>query len=1167
MRFRKMLSPRIAVLVALGAILCIAVGAESASANVPGWSIRQVVVPKNLPPGGTGEIVVIATNLGGAPASGSVNPMIVRDELPAGVEATSVYERTWLLGGGFGCEVLSGGAAIRCEGTGEIDPYEYVEVHIAVSVKKTPESEVINKFDVSGGGAEPAFGSGKLSLSSAPTGFGIENFEQLAFNEDGSPDVQAGSHPYGFTTTLQFNEIEEPSNNHNPSPAPVKDLHFDLPPGLIGNPTVIPQCTFEQFSQLVPNTIKGVDRCPDDTAVGVATVWFGFEFQLTAPVFNITPAAGEPARFAFDVLGVPVFLDTAILSGGDYAVQVNVNNISTVLPYSATQVTLWGARSDPSHDQARGWNCISGGIFSEEQLGPCPLTPPGAVAPPFLTLPTSCTGPLSSTVEADSWTHPGEFALKEYTWEDNGRALGMGGCNKLRFEPSVKVTPDATAASAPTGVTVDEHVPQESTLNPSGLAESDVEGLSVTLPEGVALNPAAADGLQACTEEEIGLHENKVPSCPESSKVATVKVKTPLLPDPLEGAMYLATQDANPFGSLVALYLYAEDPTAGVIVKAAGEVLENPVTGQLTTHFERDPAFAGSSVSSEFLPQLAFEDIELHFFGGDRAPLAAPSRCGAYTTTGTFTPWSGNPTTESNSTFAITSGPNGSPCPGAALPFSPSLTAGTTSIQAGGFSPFTMTMSREDGAQNLQSIELHMPPGLSGTLSKVQLCGEAQADQGTCGPESEIGETIISVGVGGDPFSVTGGKVYITGPYKGAPFGLSIVNPAKAGPFDLGKVVVRAKIEVDPITSALTITSDNEGPYKIPSIIDGIPLQIKHVNVTINRPGFTFNPTNCSPMAITGNLRSTEGTSSALSVPFQVTNCATLAFRPHLSASTSGKTSRQNGASLTVKLGYTAGPYDANIAKVKVELPKALPSRLSTLQKACLAATFEANPANCPAASIVGQATATTPIVPVPLSGPAYFVSHGGEAFPSLIIVLQGYGVTVHLVGSTFISKAGITSSTFKTIPDVPVGTFELTLPEEPGSALAANGNLCEQKLTMPTELVGQNGAEIHQDTSIAVTGCKPSIRIVSHSGKGAAVTVVATVPSAGRLVASGSGFVRASKRVGGAGKVAIRIALSKAERELLARHPGRRLTSRVRLSFKPKHGAALTQSVVVLVR
>ena len=332
--------------------------------------------------------------------------------------------------------------------------------------------------------------------------------------------------------------------------------------------------------------------------------------------------------------------------------------------------------------------------------------------------------------------------------------------------------------------------------------------------------------------------------------------------------------------------------------------------------------------------------------------------------------------------------------------------------------------------------------------------------------------------MGGNPYAVKGGRVYITGPYEGAPYGLSIVNPAKAGPFDLEKntpcdcVLVRAKIEVDLITAALTITSDNTGPFKIPTILDGVPLEIKHVNVSITRPGFTFNPTNCSPMAITGSLSSAEGATSALSVPFQIPNCAVLAFKPKLTAHTAGKTSRAIGASLSVKLTYPAGPYDANIARVKVDLPKQLPSKLPTLQKACPAATFEANPAGCPAASIVGHAKATTPVMPVPLTGPAYFVSHGGEAFPDLIIVLQGYGATVHLVGSTFIDKAGITSSTFKTIPDVPVGTFELNLPQGKYSALAATANLCTTKLAMPTSFIAQNGTSIHVNTPITPTGC-----------------------------------------------------------------------------------------------
>jgi hypothetical protein len=401
-------------------------------------------------------------------------------------------------------------------------------------------------------------------------------------------------------------------------------------------------------------------------------------------------------------------------------------------------------------------------------------------------------------------------------------------------------------------------------------------------------------------------------------------------------------------------------------------------------------------------------------------------------------------------------------------PFSPGFVAGSTNLQAGAFSPFTLTMTRPDADQELGHIEMQMPPGLLGTLSHVKLCEEPQAALGTCGEESLIGTTIVSAGLGNDPYTVTGGRVYITTAYKGGDYGLSIVNPAKAGPFDLGIVVVRAAIDVDRHTAALHIVSD-----PLPTRLDGIPLQIQHVNVTVDREKFTFNPTNCNPMKIVSTLSSSQGATSQTSVPFQVTNCATLAFKPKFAVSTSGKTSRANGASLRVKLTYPASPFDANISKVKVDLPKQLPSRLTTLQKACPAATFEANPAACPPATIVGHATATTPVLPVGLEGPAYFVSHGGEEFPQLIIVLQGYGTTVDLVGSTFINpKTNVTSSTFKTVPDVPVGTFELTLPQGKYSALAANGNLCASKLKMPTAFIGQNGAEIHQSTPIGVTGC-----------------------------------------------------------------------------------------------
>jgi hypothetical protein len=476
-------------------------------------------------------------------------------------------------------------------------------------------------------------------------------------------------------------------------------------------------------------------------------------------------------------------------------------------------------------------------------------------------------------------------------------------------------------------------------------------------------------------------------------------------------------------------------------------------------------------------PQFPFTDFVLHFYGGPRAVLVNPSACGAATTTMDLTPWSAGPggtgDATPSSTFGVSFDGLGGACP-SPVPFAPSFTAGTSSIQAGGFSPFSATFSRNDADQRVDHAQVTTPPGLSGMLSSVPLCSEPQASAGTCSAASQIGHVTAGVGSGAAPlFLPVPGQppnpVYLTGPYRGAPFGLSFVIPAIAGPYNLGTVVVRATISVDSSTAALTVTSD-----PLPTIIDGIPVQVKTVNVVIDRPNFVFNPTSCSPSSIGGSVTSREGSTATFSSPFQVTGCGDLAFKPAFRVSTSGKTSKVNGASLDARVTYP--PYkpgsEANIAYAKVELPKQLPSRLTTLQKACLAAVFKANPANCPAASVIGTARVSTPVLPVQLAGPVYFVSNGGEAFPNLVVVLQGDGVRINLVGSTFISRAGVTSTTFKTVPDVPFSSFELYLPEGPYSALAANTNLCTSRLKMPTTFIAQNGLSIHQSTPIAVTGC-----------------------------------------------------------------------------------------------
>ncbi len=954
-------------------------------------------------------------------------------------------------------------------------------------------------------------------LATQGEAFGVKKFEVSFVNENGTPDTQAGSHPYEMVNVTEFNThfLRKESNADSPyvrmPDGTLKDLTEDLPSGLVGDPNATPKkCTVEQMAEQ-GETVEASKGCPVEAYLGQLHVEYSSHislgnYKLNEPAFNVVTTRGVALQVGVHYTDVNLFIDNGVLAGGDYPIQATLVDAPPEAPVFETTLNIRGVVGE------------------------------GPTRKAFLTLPTGCTGPLKSTLRVDSYEEPNHWAeAMSVTRNSAGIPVSLSGCSKLLFPPTISVTPDGNDASTSSGLTVGVHVPQAAAFNPYGLAESSLRDTTVTLPEGVAINPSGADGLEACTSNAGALPEGALGSpgdqigyrgqeelnaeyepgvnwntftpelasplapgtnfCPNGSKIGTVKIKTPLLEHELEGSVYLATQDSNPFASVIAMYIVVEDPYSGSLIKLAGEVSLNPQTGQIVTTFKNTP-------------DLPFENLELHFFGGERAPLSTPSRCGTYTTTAVFTPWDGNGPVTAESSFKIEHGPGGGPCPGVTLPFNPTVNAGATNIQAGAFSPLTVTMNRKDGEQNLKSIEAKLPPGLSGVLTGVELCPEPQANQGLCGENSKIGEATIGVGVGNDPFTVTGGKFYLTGPYNGhgsctvgemgcAPFGLTFEVPAKAGPFDLANtknnhppcdcVVVRGKIELNPQTTALTITSNPPGsPDSIPTSIEGIPLEIQHVNATTTRGNFQFNPTNCSKMALTGTVGLSEGGVSTISIPFQVTNCAALKFEPKFTVSTSAKTSRADGASLTAKLAYPNVPQgtDADIAKVKVELPKQLPSRLKTLQKACTTAQFEANPAACPAASKIGYATVHTPLIPVPLQGPAIFVSHGGEAFPSLTLVLQGYGITIDLVGTTFIDKAGITSTTFKTVPDQPFSSFELTLPEGPYSALTTAGNLCAAKsLTMPTEFLAQNGAELKQATKIAVTGC-PKHKKTTHKKK-----------------------------------------------------------------------------------
>jgi hypothetical protein len=1050
-----------------------------------------------------GYIVVTAVNVGEQSANAQATPITISDALPEHVRPRFIEGNTVNHGGeGRGpvrCELgtLSCSFSEGCRGAPECEaaesallpPFEEIEVVIGVELEAGAASGEINEASVSGGGAPPAVIRHPITVAGAPgeaTPLGVEVFELTPEEVGGAVDAQAGSHPFQFTTTFDISEsitrgAGPDAGREEPVPSVLpKDVDVKLPPGLVGNPTAYPRCTLAQFS---------AERCAADTVLGVATVKVHEILGMitdAVPIFNLEPSEGEPARFGFAPAGVPVFLETAVRTGSDYGVSVRAENVPETVGFLANTLTFWGVPGDSRHDPAREAAPTSGGAFSQSD------------PEPFLSLPTSCTGELQSSLEMDAWEQPGVFVPEPPA--SSGDPLfaslpmpALDGCSLPPFAAEIRVSPDSPAASSPSGVSADVHVPQAEALNEEGLAPADVKNITVTLPEGVTPNPSVADGLAVCTLTQIGyLGQNpqthvreftdEEPSCPDASKLASVTIKTPLLPagQYVKGFVYLAAPQnfagipENPFSSLLAGYVVAKDPISGVLVKLPAKVTLNQATGQITT-------------SVEDAPQLPFEDAEFEFFAGERAPLATPARCGAYTTGASFEPWTNTEQSledlRSSSAFEITSGPHGGACPGATLPFAPTLSSQTTNVDAGAFTPLSTTLAREDGQQALQSVVLHYPPGVTGILKGVPLCPEAQANIGACGAESLIGEATAAVGVGEDPFTVTGGKVYLTERYDGAPFGLSIVTPAKAGPFDLQEgrpVIVRAKLEINPRSSALTVLTS-----AIPTIIEGIPLQIKDVNVTITRPAFTINPANCDQTAITGTVNGTEAASAPVSVPFQLTNCASLSFRPELAVSTGGHGSKADGTGLHFKIAY---PKDALgtqawFHEMRFDLPKQLPARLETLQKACRSTTFETNEAACPPASIIGHATVHTQLLPVPLTGPVYFVSYGNAKFPETVIVLQGYGITAELHGETFINETtGVTSATFKTLPEVPFETAEVTIPAGPYSEFAASVplqdhyNLCGQNLKMPTLFIASDGAEIHQNTPIGITGCKKTL-------------------------------------------------------------------------------------------
>ena len=1071
-------------LLALVALLSFA--SEASAAKAPVWRLTVTSQPTNFAPGeaNTGRLPlydIVATNIG---SKATTEPIVITDALPEGI--TPVLATIWHNNGHPNpCNIAA--EPITCEDVEPLGPGENELVEIRVDVGTPAVVPLLNKAEISGGGAASTEQASTVTdISPLPPGFGFldgPNGTSAVFGDEGGASVTlAGSHPYQVTIDLGLTAKRLGNTDEiTGTGGGLRDLTGDLPHGFLANPAASPElCTEAQLESYT---------CPNDSAVGIVTVLTtggGAPQPSESPLFNMVPPAGEPAEFGFDAAAVGLFahLRGEVRNDGDYGLSATTNDIlaRSVNPLLAAQAQLWGDPSDSSHDGVRG-ACDEKTHNGKET---CPVTQQEKA---FLTMPSACSSSLEVATHADSWEEPGQFrSAGSLVTDPGGTSTGVDDCGGLKFEPTIEAQPTTGLADSPSGLDVKLHQVQEDKL--SGRATANLKDATITLPEGITVNPSQAAGLGACTPEEIGLESpigqfpirfSKGPaSCPDAAKLGNVSIDTPLLDRPLPGSIYIAKPFANPFGSLLALYLTVDDPQTGVVAKLAGRVHADPVTGRLTTSFEENP-------------ELPLEEVHVHLFEGPRAPLRTPPACGAYVTKSDLTPWSAPDGLDVHLEypFQVTASPRGGTCPASAqaAPNAPSFEAGTLTPRAGAYSPLTAKLEREDGTQPPGGFEATMPPGLLAKLAGVPYCSEADIARAqsrnhpnegaielaspSCPAASEVGTVDVGAGAGPTPFHASG-HVYLAGPYKGAPLSAVVITPAVAGPFDLGAVVVRAAIYVDPERAQARAVTD-----PLPTILDGIPLDLRSTALRLDRPNFMLNPTNCEPMSIDGKLTSVFGQVAALSNRFQVGGCNSLAFKPRLSIRLRGGTKRAGHPALTGILRATPG--QANLKRLSVTLPRSEFLDQGHIGTVCTRVQFSAG--QCPAASVYGSARVFTPLLDAPLEGPVYLRSSSHE-LPDLVIDLHGQ-VDVVLDGRID-SVNGRIRTTFESAPDAPFTKAVLQMEGGRKGLLVNSADLCKlaPSATRATaKLKGQNGTP-YDLRPVVHSDCAKASKKKAHRGR-----------------------------------------------------------------------------------
>jgi hypothetical protein len=1057
------------LLLAGAGLTAVPAGARTVS---PVWNVTQQTAPTHLVPGGSGAISVLVANLGAVASDGTVT---VTAQLPSGTTATGWINQ---VGAGWDCPGIAGATVVSCTVTiGNMTTFgpevlahdSALPLTIEVSVDPAATGSATSTVTVSGGGGSDDTSNADVVFSDEPAPFGIAAFSGWATDLDGNAAKQAGSHP-DITTDLEFTTVERdgrvgPVQN-------VKRVSVDLPAGLIGNPTATATCSRQVIAD------RNDPKCPTESQVGTVNLLTnnGLRFPVvnqSRPLFSIDPPKGVPAAFAFSLNGVVTTIYPNVRAGGGYNVRADLSGIAQSVATTGSTITLWGVPADRSHDALR-WDPTT------TLLGAQSHAPRRAL----LTAPTSCPGsPLVTRVSAESWQPRSPVVSSAFSTDFDGDPIVSEGCDKLAFTPTVTATPGSTQPDAPTGLDVEIQSPQNID-NPDGFASAQLRDVKVTLPEGMTVNPGGADGLAACSDAQLGLGNDEAAACPEASKIGTVTAVTPLLEQPLLGGVYIRSQvsDDPESGQMFRLALVLENPDRGIRVKLGGAIRVNKDTGRITTEFHDNP-------------QVPVEKISLHLKSGPRAALATPQSCGTKTIETELTSWAGHDVKTKN-TFNVD-------CAAGLGGFAPALTAGTTNPTGGVFSPFALSITKPDGNADLTGLKMELPSGLLAQL------------KGNLG--TQVGTVEAFAGPGSNPF-VLPGQVYLEGAYGDAPFSLKVVVPAKAGPFDLGEVVVRQKIYVDPIDAHVTVVSD-----QVPTIVKGVPVRLQRLDVEVDKAGFIINPTSCAPKAFGGTLSAAGGQSAPVNVRFQVGDCANLALKPGLALSLSGKGQTTDGKHPAVTATLTQ-PFggQANLKKVRVALPLSLALDPDNANGLCEFVDGSKVTPTCPKSSIVGTATAVTPILDESLSGPVYFVKNvrrdpksGREikTLPKLVIPLTGQnGVKLTLTGTSEVDDEQLVT-TFDNIPDAPVSSFKLNIIGGKGGILAVSGaDICKATQIADQQVDGQNAKRADTDVFIQTPSCP--LKVLSKKVGKSSVAIKVGGLGAGKITVTGKGIKKTTKTI-----------------------------------------------------